>query len=94
MTSPFNRTGYQLGEKADKSHKSDEIFTWLYIFPIDINCIAHRLERVKADAYRKYDLESERVYRRSKKGECLCKTLGEEVVILKETQKTQIYPYA
>lgn len=94
MAGPFDGARYQLGEKADKGGKGNEIPGRLQFPAIDVDGIAEGLKGIKADAHGQYEGKRTGLDFYSEEGKSLGKVFQKEVKIFEAAQKAQIDPNA
>lgn len=86
--STLDRPRDELGEKAYKSQKFDEVACGGNLMPVDIDGIAQRLEGIETDADREYEMEQEAVG--NEKREPFGQRRKEEIVVLKEEKDADV----
>ena len=83
---PHDRAGDQVREERDERRELDEVPRRLDLAAIDVDDVAHRLERVERDADRQHDLEVPERDRQPRPAQGLMQALGEEVVVLEDSR--------
>ena len=91
---PHDRAGDQVREERDERRELHEVARRRDLAAIDVDDVAHRLERVERDADRQRDLQVPQRDRQPRPGQGLVQALGEEVVVLEVPEQAQVQGHA
>ena len=81
-------------EERDERRELDEVARRLDVAAIDVDDVAHRLERVERDADRQHHLEVAQRHRHARTRQQGVQALGEEVEVLEVAEHPQVQRHA
>lgn len=90
MGGPLDGSGHELGEKADKGQKFNQVGGGFQMPSVHVDGVAQRLKGVKTDADRQDDVQVANLNGLPQKGEGPGKAVDEKVVVFEKSQQAEV----